>query len=160
MIRPARPEDMPTLLTIYAAARLFMANTGNPNQWPEGHPSAQMLSADIAAGNLYVEEWEGVPHAAFAFIMGEDPTYGYIEDGTWLSKEPYGTIHRLASDGAVPGFFTRCVAFCREQTTHLRVDTHHDNRVMQHLAEKEGFVRCGIIYLANGSPRIAYEITK
>ena len=160
MIRLARPEDMPALMNIYAAARRFMAATGNPHQWPEGHPSAQMLSADIAAGNLYVEEQDGGAHAAFAFIIGEDPTYGYIEDGAWLSDSPYGTIHRLASDGTAPGFFGRCVAFCHIRMPHLRVDTHRDNRVMQHLAEKEGFTRCGIIYLANGSPRIAYERTE
>ena len=28
---------------------------------------------------------------------------------------------------------------------------------MQHLLEKNGFVRCGIIHLANGAPRIAYQ---
>ena len=160
MIRLARTEDMPALMKIYAAARRYMASTGTPNQWPEGHPSADILAADIAAGNLYVEEQDGIPHAAFAFIVGEDPTYGYIEDGAWLSDSPYGTIHRLASDGTAPGFFGRCVAFCRQRMSHLRVDTHHDNRVMQHLAEKEGFTRCGVIYLANGSPRIAYERTE
>ena len=28
---------------------------------------------------------------------------------------------------------------------------------MQHILEKQGFVRCGIIYVANGTPRIAYQ---
>lgn len=28
---------------------------------------------------------------------------------------------------------------------------------MQHLLEKYGFVRCGIIYLPDGAPRIAYQ---
>ena len=28
---------------------------------------------------------------------------------------------------------------------------------MQKTVEKNGFVRCGIIYLANGSERLAYE---
>ena len=28
---------------------------------------------------------------------------------------------------------------------------------MQHLLEKNGFTPCGIIYVANGTPRIAYQ---
>ena len=31
---------------------------------------------------------------------------------------------------------------------------------MQHLIEKNGFQRCGIIYVEDGSPRIAYEKIK
>ena len=36
-------------------------------------------------------------------------------------------------------------------------DTHADNAVMQRLLEGAGFVRCGIIYTDDGSPRIAYQ---
>jgi RimJ/RimL family protein N-acetyltransferase len=64
----------------------------------------------------------------------------------------------LASDGSKNGFFVRCVDFCRGRIDHLRIDTHRDNVVMQHLIDKNGFQRCGIIYLANGDPRIAYEL--
>ena len=28
---------------------------------------------------------------------------------------------------------------------------------MQHLLEKNGFTRCGIIHVADGTPRIAYQ---
>ena len=42
---------------------------------------------------------------------------------------------------------------------NLRIDTHQDNKVMQHVVEKHGFTRRGIIYIADGSPRIAYERT-
>ncbi len=33
-IRPAQPGDLPALLEIFADARAFMAQTGNPTQWP------------------------------------------------------------------------------------------------------------------------------
>ncbi len=157
IIRLAKPEELSEIQIIYDAARRFMVASGNPNQWADGYPSDALLAEDIAKGQLYVEQINGALNAAFVLAMGEDPTYGYIEEGEWLSDTPYGTIHRLASNGAVPGFFSRCVAFCQSRNPHLRIDTHHDNSVMQHLAEKEGFRRCGIIYLANGSPRIAYE---
>lgn len=156
-IRLAKRDDLSQIQAVYTAARHFMAATGNPNQWTDGYPSSELLLEDISKGQLYVEETDGVIHAAFVLALGEDATYGYIEDGKWLSDAAYATVHRLASDGSVPGVFGRCIAFCCNRNPHLRLDTHRDNAVMQQLAEKEGFRRCGIIYLANGSPRIAYE---
>ena len=157
MIRLAIGNDLAQIQTVYAAARRFMVASGNPNQWSQSYPSDELLWQDIAKQQLYVEETDGTIHGVFVLAMGEDPTYAYIEGGEWLSDEPYGTIHRIASDGSASGFFSRCMAFCESKISHLRIDTHHDNAVMQHLAEKVGFHRCGIIYLANGSPRIAYE---
>lgn len=158
MIRKATLTDMPAIRAVYAAARRFMAATGNPTQWGEDKPAEALLLEDIRLGRLYVEEWDGHVCAAFALVMGEDPTYGYIE-GAWRDATPYGTIHRLAADGTNPGFFTRCVSFCSRQISHLRVDTHADNRVMRHLVEKHGFAYCGVIYIADGSPRLAFERT-
>jgi RimJ/RimL family protein N-acetyltransferase len=43
------------------------------------------------------------------------------------------------------------------QIPNIRIDTHRDNAIMQHLLEKNGFVKCGIIYVEDGSPRIAYQ---
>jgi ribosomal protein S18 acetylase RimI-like enzyme len=92
----------------------------------------------------------------------EDPTYGYI-DGAWMNDEPYGVIHRIASDGERRGIFKNVLEFCKEKMAvrnikNLRIDTHADNKPMQHLVEKYDFNRCGIIYLGNGSPRIAYQL--
>ena len=44
-----------------------------------------------------------------------------------------------------------------EHCESLRADTHADNKVMQHLLESEGFTRCGIIHVEDGTPRIAYQ---
>ncbi len=82
----------------------------------------------------------------------------YIEDGNWLSDEPYGTIHRIASDGTVSGVVKMAVEYCRKTILNLRIDTHEKNKTMQHVVEKIGFIRCGIIYLEDGSPRIAYQL--
>jgi hypothetical protein len=155
-IRKARPEDLAEIEKIYALARQFMASTGNPTQWGVTHPPRQMLEEDIVLGQLYVLEDSGI-RAVFAYLEGEDPTYGYIEDGAWLSQEPYGTIHRVASDGS-GGRFSQILAYALSRSSHLRIDTYHDNRVMQHVLKKHGFHRCGIIYLEDGDPRIAYEL--
>jgi len=37
--------------------------------------------------------------------------------------------------------------------SNIRIDTHRDNRIMQHVISKYGFTYCGIIYLANGDER-------
>ena len=154
-IRKARSEDLADILKIYEIARNFMVSTGNPTQWGQTHPPRQMLEDDIVLGQLYVVE-DGCIRGVFAFLEGEDPTYGYIEDGAWLSQEAYGTIHRVASDGS-GGVFSQILHYALTRNRHLRIDTHHDNKVMQHVLEKLGFHRCGIIYLEDGDPRIAYE---
>ena len=74
-----------------------------------------------------------------------------------IPPTPYGVIHRVASDGRMPGVFRRCAAFCRARCANLRIDTHHDNHTMQRLIEGAGFRRCGVIYVEDGSPRIAYQ---
>ena len=156
-IEPAVPEELPKILEIYAAARRFMAQTGNPTQWQNGYPPQKLLAADIAAGKLYVLKRDGIPRAAFWFSIGADPAYQTIEQGSWRSDTPYGAVHRIASDGTEHGVLPKILAFCQKKIGHLRIDTHADNRVMQHLLCKNGFQRCGIIHLEDGAPRIAYE---
>ena len=157
MIRKALPEDMPVILKIYEQARRFMAEHGNPRQWGNSSPAQNVLEEDIRKERLYLCERDEKICGVFAFPVGEDPTYAKIEGGGWKLNTPYGTIHRMAGNGQETGVFAECLAWCREQIGHIRIDTLEDNRIMQHLIEKHGFVRCGIIHVADGSPRIAYE---
>ncbi len=161
MIRLAEKKDLDAIDKVYEAARAYMAASGNPHQWgDDGYPHRDLLEEDIELRRLYVIEEEGAVHAAFAFMLGDDPTYGFIEDGQWPNQKPYGTIHRIASDGHIKGIFTRAFDFCRSRIDEVRIDTHHDNKTMQHVVTKHGFHRCGIIYLENGDPRIAYQYSK
>ena len=89
--------------------------------------------------------------------MGEDPTYRHIYDGAWLNDEPYGVIHRMATSGKQKGVSEACINWCFQRCGNIRVDTHRDNKVMQHILTKHGFQRCGIIYVKNGTERIAYQ---
>ena len=99
MIRKAEYTDIRRALDIYDSARRFMRSRGNAVQWVNGYPSEELLRADVAAGQLYVMEDAGGVYAVFAFIIGDDPTYQVI-DGAWLDDgTPYGTLHRLGSDG-------------------------------------------------------------
>ena len=156
MIRPATMEDMPRILAIYAGARTFMRERGNPGQWGENKPAPEQLLIDMGRGELFViVDNSGVIHGCFALIGGEDPTYSHIE-GAWRSSIPYGTLHRVAGDGT-GGVFAACAAFARERYDHLRVDTHRDNAPMRRVIEENRFTCCGIIDQADGSPRLAFE---
>lgn len=153
----AKEADLPRILKIYDIAKAYMCANGNPNQWNGAYPDPETLRTDIEKQRLYVYKKDGHIHGVFMLLLEEEPTYAYIEDGSWREEIPYGTIHRLAGDGGVRGLFAKCVAFCESKVKYLRADTHFDNHTMQHLLEKNGFERRGIIYLKNGDPRIAYQ---
>ena len=155
-IRRAQTADMERILEIYSLARAFMISSGNPTQWSPSYPAQCMLEEDICQQHLYVAEDDRGVHGVFFFAVMDDPTYGVIEGGSWGSSDPYGVIHRIASDGN-GGVFSAALAFCLEKIPHIRIDTHHDNFPMQHVLEKHGFRKRGIIYVADGSPRIAYD---
>ena len=94
--------------------------------------------------------------AVFYFAVEADPTYSYIE-GAWLNDAPYGVIHRIAVDGSGRGVAAECFAFAAQHCENLRIDTHEKNIPMQRCLAKNGFIRCGTIYLEDGDPRIAYQ---
>ena len=85
MIRLAVPEDFTSIMSIYAYARSFMQETGNPNQWGNHFPPEELIHNRIRDKQLFILEENGTLHGAFAFIIGEDPTYLQIDDGSWLS---------------------------------------------------------------------------
>ena len=156
-IRSAVREDLPRIEEIYAYARRFMAENGNPNQWGTTTPQTSQLEDDIQKKLLFVMIRDDQIHGVFYFYIGADPTYGVIEDGQWRSDTPYGTIHRIAGDGS-GGVLAAAVAYGKTRIDHIRIDTHHDNKIMQRAVVKYGFSRRGIIHLENGDPRIAYDL--
>jgi ribosomal protein S18 acetylase RimI-like enzyme len=158
-IRQARPEHLDAIMSIYAHAKVFMAENGNPTQWNDSYPTRELLEKDIEDRQCYVCVCNGQVHGVFILMSGIEPTYALIEDGEWKRNGPYGTIHRLAADGKVKGVGKLCIDFCKgkEKFSHLRADTHQDNKIMQHILEQNGFERCGIVYMPDGSPRIAYS---
>ncbi len=163
-IRKTIEEDVKRVMEIYAYARKFMDKTGNPNQWgPTNWPPEALIHDDIEKGDSYVclnEESKVI--GTFYFIQGNDiePTYREIENGAWIDESSYGVVHRLASDGSEKGIGRYCLDWAFKQCGHLRVDTHTDNKVMQNLLTKNGFIKCGIIHVVEDNyPRYAYEKT-
>lgn len=162
MVRKATINDLNGIMEIYRGAQKFMAETGNPNQWGTFYPAVSDVENDLQKEQLYVVVREDRLCGVFMFAIGEDPFYMVIDGGQWLdSKTAYGVIHRIAAKTGEKGIFKEAVEFARSCISHLRIDTHADNKIMQHIIEKNGFKRCGIIYVhERKSPRIAFEWIK
>lgn len=157
-IRSARLSDIPVIQAIIEEARGKMRAAGNFLQWTDGYPSEEVLRNDIARGFSYVVEDAGRPVATFVLAVCEEPTYRKIYGGQWLDDVlPYGTIHRVGSRAGVHGVLAEVLRWSFGQVGNIRIDTHRDNLPMRHLMEKHGFTYCGIIYLANGDERLAYQ---
>ena len=158
MFRGATRSDLPEILKIYARAREAMAAAGNPAQWGTSFPPEELLKEDIDSTRLFDYLVNGELEAVFAFILGPDPTYAVIEDGQWLNdRVPKAPIHGLAPGGERKGVAVDRLSWCLRRRESRRADTHADNKAMQHILEETGFTRCGVIHVADGSPRFAYQ---
>lgn len=162
-IRLARPGELSQILAVYEDARGFMAENGNPDQWGRnGYPSAELLKKDVDLGRLFVIVRNGRIAAAFVLFIGDEPTYRVINEGNWLNDKPYLTVHRLGSVKDEHGIAKECLDFavsvCREKGLDLRADTHRKNLPMRHILEKYGFTCCGVIFVADGTERMAYQL--
>lgn len=161
-IRKTKTDDLERVMDIYSYAREKMAQTGNPNQWgPTNWPPEKLIREDIAAGRSYVCIMEGGEEqvvGTFCYMFGRnvEPAYDVIE-GEWSKADSYGVIHRLAGQGA-KGVGDFCIDWALAQSGYLRIDTHPDNKIMQHLFAKHGFKKCGVIYVQEDCfPRFAYD---
>ena len=157
-VRPAGNSDIPSIMTVLEVAKGIMRASGNMNQWVNGYPSEDVIADDISHGYGYVVEDGGAQEGYFAYIPSPEPTYAKIYDGAWLDDEkPYHVVHRIGSTPESHGVFEAIMDFCFSHDPNLRIDTHRDNHIMQHCILKAGFSYCGIIYLASGDERLAYQ---
>ncbi len=180
-IRKAQTDDCVTLMEIFHKARQIMRASGNLNQWNDSYPSQDIIISDIYNGYCVLicersetDETETVI-ATMAFIPGPDPTYTYIEkgpwdkeespsNGSWIDDRPYYVIHRIAvaepGHNAAKALLDWGFAYLKENDAgySIRIDTHRDNVIMHHILKKYGFDLCGVIYLASGAPRDAYQM--
>lgn len=152
------PEDGERIMEVFSAAKAIMRNSGNADQWKEGYPSLEAVQSDIEQNGSYVVEDDGLVVAYFAFLPSPEPTYSTIYGGEWVDDVlSYHVIHRIASIPEARRIFKTIIDFCFSQERNIRIDTHRDNHIMQHNILKYGFTYCGIIYLASGDERLAYQ---
>ena len=157
-IRKALPTDMASIMQVTEAAKGIMRASGNMHQWTDGYPSEAVILSDMEKGGGYVVEEDSRIVAYFAFLTSPEPTYAKIYDGEWLDDmQSYHVVHRIASFPDTHGIFSSIMDFCFSKDSNIRIDTHRDNRIMQHVIKKYGFTYCGIIYLASGDERLAFQ---
>ena len=179
-------KDLPQLFELYAHARKYMAETGNPHQWPEDYPSREILLNDMKNGGYVIlpgdmdhgkgeaqdetlrESQSQIQNDCSngkkttiigAFILEENAhelAYDTI-DGQWLNDEPYAVIHRCATLYHQKGIGQFFLDWCFEKCSNIRVDTHKDNLPMIRFLEKNHFTYCGIVYYERVGARLAYQ---
>jgi len=174
-IRKTTNNDLEAVMEIYAYARAYMRENGNPMQWGDVHPPQSAIEEDIRTGRSYVITDDDRIIAVFYFNVEEEPTYNKIE-GAWLNNDPYGVVHRIAkaprptnehvqnqrhtATQSMGGSSVGAIAlnWCIAQHPNIRIDTHKDNTAMLRLMDKLGFTRCGTIWLDDlGDERIAFQ---
>ncbi|MCM1312097.1 MAG: GNAT family N-acetyltransferase [Bacteroides sp.] len=158
IIRNTVVADLDDVMAIYEYARSRMRESGNATQWVDGYPSRDRILADMKADSHYVIEDDGRIVGVFVFVTGDEPNYVSI-DGAWLNDEPYGTIHRIASAPGTKGIADIVLGFCKDFGIDIRIDTHSDNAPMLGWIVKHGFTYCGVIRVADGTPRKAFHLS-
>jgi len=152
---------MAAIMNVMDAAKKIMRQSGNMHQWGDGYPSEAVIIFDMERNGGFVIEDDDKIVGYFAFLQSLEPTYARIYEGKWLDDErPYHVVHRIASYPDAHSIFSSIMEFCFSHDTNIRIDTHRDNTIMQHNIAKHGFTYCGIIYLASGDERLAYQRLK
>lgn len=155
--------DVAAVTKIYDGARKIMKESGIP-QWQEGVPGRESFITDVQNGVAYVVEDEGRVVGTVQIIEHE-PYYDVITNGKW-STENALVAHRVAvsNECRKHGVGSMLIAEAEKIAVQrgnqaLRLDTHEKNFRMRGMLEKNGFKAVGIVYMADGSPRVAYEKT-
>lgn len=163
LIKQANMNNIEEILAIYKEAREYMALNGNKEQWGDNYPPRKLIEEDILAGKCYIAYDENVC-GVFYFAIENDPMYNVIENGEWLNDNSYAVVHRIAVSMNThnKGIAGKCIDYavkvCEENHIYnLKMDTHKDNFPMQCFLEKKGFAKCGVVYVDDGTERLAYH---
>lgn len=165
LLQASKPQDIATIMQLIGYAQDMFAAQGI-DQWQNGYPNTHSIKQDMAAGHSYVVRNSARQIVGTAMISFDgEPTYKHI-DGEWLSKtdSSYAVVHRIAIH---PQWKQQGIArfilahtwqrILQGHASSFRIDTHKQNVAMQALIKKMGFSYCGIIYVDDGSERLAFE---
>ena len=111
-IRSTEIKDLPLVMEIYDYA-VPLCVQPEILSMIDGYPSEVLIRQEIEDGHSFVcIDEQGEILGTFCFILGDDPTYQQIYEGAWLNDEPYGVIHRLATNGKQKGVSEACLDWC------------------------------------------------
>lgn len=154
-------EDAMKCYEIVDMGRKFQQAQGF-TQWTEDYPNQKTIQNDISEQKGYVIKVDDVIAGYMCIDFSGEPAYENIE-GKWRSSQDYAVVHRMAFDSKFRGIGLADTAWkliekhCdKNNIRYIRVDTDFPNKRMQHILEKNGYVKCGII-IFQGSGKIAYD---
>ena len=152
-------------MEIIADAQTYLAEL-NIDQWQDGYPDEAKIRLDIQNEDSYIILNENKEiMATTVFTTKTERAYQDL-DGEWLTPEDntYGVIHRLAvgNDYRSLGIAKYAMNFFETRLKEMkidsmRIDTHRENKGMQNLITKLGYIYCGVIILESGDERLAFE---
>ena len=161
IFRVAEMGDVDTIVQIISEASARLGSAGI-DQWQRGYPNRASVERDVeqGVGRVLCDEEQIVAYGAVIFT-GE-AAYADLTGGEWLTSGRYAVVHRLcvASDRVGQGWsrrFLKCAEeWARENSLpSIRIDTHHDNKIMQNLIASLEYTYCGDVIIE--SRRLAYE---
>lgn len=164
LFRNSTIQDLDYILNILEEAKIFLKNNG-VDQWQNGYPNKEVILDDIKNNESYVLEYENKIIGTTVLSFRGDNNYNKIYEGKWITeKEKYAVVHRIAikRDSGVNNIGMNIMKFienkCIDNNVNtIKIDTHEDNKNMQNLLKQLNYKYCGIIYLEDGSKRIAFE---
>ena len=156
----AMPGDEALCMEIIADGRQFQQEQGFV-QWTEAYPILPYIAEDIETQRAWLLREGDTVLGYLCLDFDGEPAYDAITGGSWLCDEPYAVLRRLALNARGRGLtrvlFDLAAERSREQgITYLRLNIGLQNSRMQHILEKVGFEKRGII-IFQGSGKFAYE---
>ncbi|MBL4930592.1 GNAT family N-acetyltransferase [Clostridium paridis] len=163
VFRKTVKTDIDDIMNIISQAQAYFKEQGI-DQWQNNYPSVETISNDINNNHSYVLLEDGNIVATAAVSFDGEKTYDTIYEGQWVSNNEFAVIHRIAVHSKYKGLglsseiIKNVEEICLNKGVYsIKVDTHEENLSMQKLLRKNAFKYCGIIYLEDGSKRIAFE---
>ncbi|GLB46029.1 N-acetyltransferase [Philodulcilactobacillus myokoensis] len=169
-LRKATEKDLPSILDIIDSAKKYLKEQ-NIDQWQTGYPHEDDIKEDIKNGVNYVLIVGNQVAGTATLGQGLDLSYLKIKDGQWENprNSHYTAIHRVAisnnfrgkklSQKMMSGMITISLVLGYRD---IRIDTHPDNKGMQHVITSNGFEKRGIVKTADGDQhdplRYAYQL--
>ena len=121
-IRHTRPEDLPAMQEIFADARAFMRENGNPDQWETDSRRRKCWTRYLALHRSFVCEDNGKIAATFAFRpTASRPIASFAAAHGWTMRH-YGVVHHIAAAKGTHGAASFCMNWCVEQCGNIRID--------------------------------------
>lgn len=163
MIRLATLQDIPDVVAIYDALHTLEEQGKAVIGWHRGvYPTRKHAAEALEAGQLYVDDQDGLIQAAAKINQIQEPAYFHVSWAYPAQPEQVLVMHTLVVSPAAQGkgCGTRFVDFYTDLArqmgcTCLRIDTNARNQVARQLYAKLGFREAGIVPTCfNGLPGV------